>query len=72
MRRHNAAHAGEQILAGDVPNTLLIGTFVQVQSILMHVAEKLGKGLQDLCERISWPLAAKYPSAYEAFTLAVQ
>lgn len=38
----------------------------------MHVAEKLGKSLQDLCERISWPLDSKYPSAYEAFTLAVQ
>lgn len=41
-----------------------------VQSILMHAAEKTKQPLEDLCRRISWPLAKAYPSAYEAFTIA--
>lgn len=42
-----------------------------VNSILRHVAEKCGGKLEDLYQRVGWPLARKYGHAYDAFRLIV-
>jgi len=42
-----------------------------VHSIMRHVAEKLNLVLEDLYQKIGWPLYKKYGHAYEAFKLAI-
>eukprot|EP00053_Salpingoeca_punica_P005371 m.53952 g.53952 ORF g.53952 m.53952 type:complete len:311 (+) comp13209_c0_seq1:209-1141(+) len=42
-----------------------------VNSILRHVAETEHVNLEDLYQRSAWPLERKYPSAYDAFKLAI-
>jgi translation initiation factor 2 subunit 1 len=43
-----------------------------VHGVLRHVAEKHRFYLQELYERIGWPLYKKYGHAYDAFKLAIQ
>ncbi|KAH8924047.1 translation initiation factor eIF-2 alpha subunit [Atractiella rhizophila] len=42
-----------------------------VHSIMRHVAEKTGTDLEELNEKITWPLYRKYGHAYEAFKLSI-
>lgn len=42
-----------------------------VHGVLRHLAEKRKLYLQDLYERVGWPLYAKYGHAYDAFKLAL-
>lgn len=42
-----------------------------VHGVLRHVAERRRYHLQDLYERIGWPLYKKYGHAYDAFKLAI-
>jgi translation initiation factor 2 subunit 1 len=42
-----------------------------VHGVLRHVAERRKYFLQDLYERIGWPLYKKYGHAYDAFKLAI-
>lgn len=42
-----------------------------VHSVLRHVAERRNLYLEDLYERIGWPLYKKYGHAYDAFKLAI-
>jgi translation initiation factor 2 subunit 1 len=42
-----------------------------VHGVLRHVAERRKYYLQDLYERIGWPLYRKYGHAYDAFKLAI-
>lgn len=42
-----------------------------VHGVLRHVAERRKYFLQDLYERIAWPLYKKYGHAYDAFKLAI-
>ena len=43
-----------------------------VHGVLRHIAEKHRFYLQELYERIGWPLYKKYGHAYDAFKLAIQ
>jgi translation initiation factor 2 subunit 1 len=43
-----------------------------VHGVLRHVAERRKYYLQDLYEKIGWPLYRKYGHAYDAFKLAIQ
>lgn len=38
-----------------------------VHGIMQHVAATHGLEIEALCEKVSWPLHEKYPSAFEAF-----
>ncbi|KAJ3188482.1 hypothetical protein HK101_009145 [Irineochytrium annulatum] len=42
-----------------------------VHSIMRHVAEKLGMGLEELYVEVGWPLYKKFGHAYDAFKVAV-
>mmetsp|Transcript_38901 Transcript_38901/g.49656 ORF Transcript_38901/g.49656 Transcript_38901/m.49656 type:complete len:344 (+) Transcript_38901:170-1201(+) len=42
-----------------------------VHSVLRHVAEKRGVELQNLYERVGWPLYKKFGHCYDAFKLAL-
>ena len=42
-----------------------------VHSIMRHVAEKTAHPIEDLYERIGWPLNKKYGHAVDAFKLSI-
>jgi len=42
-----------------------------VASIVWHVAEQSGRSMLDINEMVTWPLARKYKTAYEALRLAM-
>jgi len=42
-----------------------------VHSIMRHVAEKTQHPIEDLYERIGWPLNKKYGHAVDAFKLSI-
>jgi len=42
-----------------------------VHSIMRHVAEKTEHGIEDLYEKIAWPLNKKYGHAVDAFKLSI-
>lgn len=42
-----------------------------VHSILRHVAEKTNTPIEELYERIGWPLNKKYGHAVDAFKLSI-
>jgi translation initiation factor 2 subunit 1 len=42
-----------------------------VHSVLRHVADLRGCTLEDMYERIGWPLYRRYGHAYDAFKLAL-
>lgn len=43
-----------------------------VHSIMRHVAEKIDMDLEQLYERVGWPLYRKYGHAFDAFKLAIK
>jgi translation initiation factor 2 subunit 1 len=42
-----------------------------VHSIMRHVAEKTSHPIEDLYERIAWPLDKKYGHSVDAFKLSI-
>lgn len=43
-----------------------------VHSVLRHVADVKGLRLDDLCQKVGWPLYRKYGHAYDAFKIALK
>lgn len=43
-----------------------------VHSVLRHVAEVKGLKLEDLYQKIGWPLYRKYGHAYDGFKIALK
>lgn len=49
------------------PKQELFAKAKAVHSVMQHVAATHGLEVEDLCQKVSWPLHEKYPSAYDAF-----
>lgn len=43
-----------------------------VNSAMRHIAELQGRDLEEVYEKIAWPLYRKYGHAYDAFKMAIR